>query len=305
MGKIDLIRNIAWLILGFALGPGSAFAQSTITARWLGVTGLSITDGEATLLFDPVFTKPGLQHWFLGARFISDIDRVRSGLAAAAVKNAEAIFISHTHFDHTIDAAAIAHLTGAKVYGGPSLHRVIQKSELSVKFELSGDRHVVQVGKFKVTMIRREHPPVLRRLEWKFLEGDVPEHFDFGFYQFHEGEVWCYFVEHRAGNILIDQSSQFFEGNSAYRGRVHTYFIGVANKRSIEDLIWGNIDRIRPRRVVPLHFDAFFLQASWLEKLRYLGPTLDELKKRLDRETNLRVEFRVPILFDPIQSGAN
>ena len=44
-----------------------------LTARWLGVAGLSISDGETTLLFDPVFTKP------TAPRFWARIPSNRSG----------------------------------------------------------------------------------------------------------------------------------------------------------------------------------------------------------------------------------
>lgn len=303
MSLRPLLALCGLLLMSAPLAPGAWGAQAApaaLTARWLGVAGLSLTDGEATLLFDPVVTKPGLQHWLLGLKFRSDVPRVRAALKRARIQAADAIFISHTHFDHAVDMAVFSQLTGATVYGGESLGRIASHNDFPVRFSRSEDGRVVQVGKFKVTMLRRTHPPVVQKLGWSFLPGPVPEDFDFGFFGFREGEMWCYFVEHPAGNTLIDSSSHFFEPNAAYSAKVNTYFVGVANKRNLDDLVTGNIARVTPARVVPLHFDLFFLELEKLEKFRFFGGTLDELRKRLGAMPEPRPEFVVPTLYEPI-----
>ena len=36
------------------------------------------------------------------------------------------------------------------------------------------------------------------------------------------------------------KSSHFFAPNAVYHGKIDTYFVGVANRRSLEDLVLGN-----------------------------------------------------------------
>lgn len=250
--------------------------------RWLGVAGLSITDGESTILIDPVFTKPSLNHWLFNSKFRSDPERVRVGLQRAEVRKAHAIFASHCHFDHAVDVARISEITGAPIYGGVSLQRIASADPgIHSKFVEIGDRKSVQVGRFKVISYRRDHPPIFHLRALKFLPGEVPAGFGFNFYDYSEGEVWGFRVEHPEGNLLIDQSSHFFDGNLEYTGKTDAYFVGVANKESLGALVEGNILRVAAPLVVPMHFDFFLLQSDFLESLSMPGMELELIRKRL------------------------
>ncbi|MBS1958941.1 MAG: MBL fold metallo-hydrolase [Bdellovibrionales bacterium] len=275
-------------------------SSNALTARWLGVAGLSVTDGATTLIFDPVFTKPTLKNWIFGSAFRANPERVGAGLGAAAIDKANAVMVSHTHFDHAVDAALVSRLTGATVYGSESLSRVVQKNDFPVRFEPVKDRQQITVGKFKITFIQREHSAILQGLDWKFLEGPVPADFDFKFYQYHVGETWAYFVEHPDGSILIDQGSHFFEPNAVYAGKADAYFVGVANKTSLEDLVANNINRICAPLVVPLHFDVFFLQGDWIESRRLPGSELEKVSERIGKNESCHPHFFIPTRNGPI-----
>jgi L-ascorbate metabolism protein UlaG (beta-lactamase superfamily) len=276
------------------LSAGSVGNAGALEVRWLGVAGLSITDGESTILIDPVFTKPSLKHWFFNSRFSSDPERVRVGLQGAEVRNAKAIFASHCHFDHSVDVARVSEITGGVIYGGMSLKRITSAdSSVRSRFSEIRDRESVSVGRFKVIPYRRGHPPIFHLRALKFLPGDVPEGFHFKFYDYHEGEVWGFRVEHPEGNLLVDQSSHFFDGNSEYAGKTDAYFVGIANKESLGSLVEGNILRMRAPLVVPLHFDFFLLQSGFLESLSMPGMELELIQKRL-RELSPGTSFLKP-----------
>jgi L-ascorbate metabolism protein UlaG (beta-lactamase superfamily) len=277
-------------------------AHAELTARWLGVAGIAITDGTSTLLFDPVFTKPTLRHWLLNAELKSDRARVEEGLRAAAVQRADAVFASHCHFDHASDVGVVSEKTGAMVYGGPSL-RKITLSDTGVRAKFSGirDGEAFQVGRFRIIPYRREHSPILRAIDWKFLPGAVKDDFHYEFYGFREGETWGYRVEHPEGNLLIDQSSQLWPGVSGYAGKTDTHFVGVANAASFENLLDENIRKINAPRVIPLHFDLFFLQSEALERQLLPGIKLDQFSIRLNGVPGKN--FLVPSKFEPIPIG--
>jgi L-ascorbate metabolism protein UlaG (beta-lactamase superfamily) len=115
--------------LGFsrdALGGGP------ITVRWLGTAGFAIEHDGTTLLIDPYVSRPSLWKCVTGP-IASD-----PALVARHAPKADAIVLGHTHFDHALDAPAIARATGAKVFGSRSAVGLCRASGL-------GEAQVVDV----------------------------------------------------------------------------------------------------------------------------------------------------------------
>lgn len=267
------------ILLFFSLILPSASFAEPLTARWLGVAGLVLSDGQTTVFFDPVFTKPSLKNWLTNSEFKSNEELVRKRLSQIGVTRADGIFSSHTHFDHAVDVATVAKITNATVYGGPSLERVVKNHWSDVRFRNSPDDAAIHLGAFTVHTLKRQHSPIFG--SWKFQHGDVPANFTSKFYEYREGETWSFYVEHPAGNILIDQGARFFSGNEKWLGRVNVYFVGVANKASFDDLLNANIIKVGAKKVFPLHFDFFLLQSDWLEAQRLPGTGLDKIEPYL------------------------
>ena len=279
--------------------PLSAIA-SPLTLRWLGVAGVSITDGKTTLLFDPVFTKPSLFHWIFGSEFRSDPKRVSAGLKMAEINKADAVFSSHEHFDHSVDVAQVSAQTGASIYGGVSLRRLTQADpSLKTHFESITSETPIQIGDFKVIPYQRAHAPILHGIEWKFLPGEVSESFHFEFYGYREGETWGYRIEHPEGKILLDQGSHSFPPNLRYAGKTDVYLVGVANKKSFDDLVENNIRAVGARLVIPLHFDVFFLQSESLESQAMPGTELERISEYFQKNIN-HSKFLIPNQSEPI-----
>jgi len=270
----------------------SAFAQ--LEGRWLGVGGVMLTDGKTTLLFDPVITKPGLSHWLLNAELIPDREAVKERLKLWKVSGAQALFISHTHFDHASDVGVVADLTGATVYGGPSLQTLVTYQAPKVPFAMVGNQDTVPVGDFRVTFFKRRHAPIIQWADWHFHEGPIPKDFSGKFWQFWGGETWSYFVEHPQGNTLIDQGSRFVEEFRPIAGKVKNYFMGVANKKSIEAVMKENLGILRPTNVFPIHFDFFFLQSDTMERWVMPGMELPELQEAVKKH-HPEIRFEIPV----------
>ena len=280
------------LFLLCLLLSSTAFAQ--LEGRWLGVGGVKLSDGTTTLLFDPVITKPELSHWLFNAELIPNRKLVVERLKLWNVTQAQAVFISHTHFDHASDVGPVAELTGATVYGGPSLKTVVTYQAPKVPFTLVSNQETVQVGDFRVTFFKRRHAPIIQWADWHFHEGDVPKDFKGKFWQFWGGETWSYFVEHPQGNTLIDQGSRFVEEFRPLAGKVKNYFMGVANKKSIEAVMKENLGVLRPTNVYPIHFDFFFLQSETMEHWVMPRMELEELKEAVKTQ-HPEIRFEVPV----------
>jgi L-ascorbate metabolism protein UlaG (beta-lactamase superfamily) len=257
------------LFLLFSLLLQSAFA---LEAKWLGVAGILLTDQETTLLIDPVLTKPNLSHWLFNRPFSSNQATAKERLKQLGVQKVDGIFISHCHFDHASDVGFLASHFKAPVHGGDSLKKIVHHHDPKAPFVMANDKSEFQIGKFKIKMFNRPHPAIIRPIDWHFLGGKI-ENFSGNFYDYREGEVWMFIIEHPEGITIFDQSSVFFEESQKYAGRVDNYFLGVSNPEDKDTLINNNVKRISPKRVIAIHHDFFFLESDYLSQ--WLLPTVD------------------------------
>jgi L-ascorbate metabolism protein UlaG (beta-lactamase superfamily) len=96
------------------------------TLSYLGVAGWKLEAGGRVLLFDPYFTRIDLDALPKDRAIEPD----RAAIERWAPKRADLILISHSHYDHLMDAPAIAAATGALVVGTDSTVRVARAAGL-------------------------------------------------------------------------------------------------------------------------------------------------------------------------------
>ena len=101
-------------------GPPPPAASETVVIRWLGNANYEFAYKGKVYLFDAYFDRTPRNH---------DI-----GFKAAEVSKAEAIFVSHAHFDHIADIGPVAAQTGAPVVGAPENQIVAAKGGETMKF---------------------------------------------------------------------------------------------------------------------------------------------------------------------------
>ena len=274
---------------------------TTLTATWTGVAGVILRDSDTTLVFDAVFTKPNLKHWVLNSTFTSNSELVSQNLKQLGIKKADAVFASHTHFDHAIDICEISKQTGAIMYGGESLKTLVKKQEpisqyKDLKFKDLQNKKPLQVGQFKLTFFQRTHAPIIRSINLEFLPDSVSERFESKFYDYHAGETWATLIEHPEGVIIFDQSAVLHDElyQAIPKGKkVIAHFVGTSNKISFDDLVKNNIEKVAAKNVIPIHFDFFFLQNNWLETLVLPATQIYDIQKKLSQ--NHQVNFLIPV----------
>jgi L-ascorbate metabolism protein UlaG (beta-lactamase superfamily) len=88
-----------------AMGGPMPKAKDMIVLRWLSTSNYELAFRGQVFLLDAYFDR--------GPR------NRPTGVVPREVKQADAIFIGHAHFDHMSDAAPIAQRTKAKVFGAP------------------------------------------------------------------------------------------------------------------------------------------------------------------------------------------
>ncbi len=86
-------------------GPMPPPDSDVVVIRWLGNANFEFAHKGKVYLFDAYFDRTPRSH--------------KIGFAAKDVSKAEAIFVSHAHFDHISDIGPVARQTGAPVVGAP------------------------------------------------------------------------------------------------------------------------------------------------------------------------------------------
>lgn len=140
-----------------------------LICRWLGVAGLEFTLQDYTLLVDPFFTRPPRRDLLNGARVPAN-----AALAALHAPRADAVLITHPHYDHILDVPGILRRTGAPAYGSPNACRLLALHGIPAAqaVRVTPGMHL-QLGPFTVEVFPADHAriPLAR-----WFNGPLPRH---------------------------------------------------------------------------------------------------------------------------------
>jgi len=263
------VRLAAVLLLGCAAAAG-AEPPATLGVRWLGVAGVSISDGDEVLLHDPFFSRPGLMR-MLFEYYEPDVPLLErllgAGSPAPELASADWILIGHAHYDHLGDAPWLAQRSGARLVGSPTAVNLAQGYGLAAertRSVLSGESF--EAGPFEVRVVESRHAKVaLGRVPF---EGEVstPPRGPVHAFSFKLGDARHYLVTHRASGLRIFTASSAgrhlpaLEALAAEGVRVDLL---IASTSGRDPAYAGDLVRtLRPRIVVPCHFDDLFERAD-------------------------------------------
>jgi L-ascorbate metabolism protein UlaG (beta-lactamase superfamily) len=241
------LRELEAAPLGLPAGLG---------VSWLGVSGYRLTYEGVSLFVDPYVSRVPLRALLLRRPAMPDeamIDRY-----ATAPGTVAGVLVGHTHFDHAVDAPAIARRYGAKAYGSASLGQLMRLHGLGhLAVEVAAHRPY-ELGPFVVRFVPSRHSKLLfgrkvpmdGELTCDHLHGLAP-----GAYKC--GAVWGIRID-VAGTSLYHQGSANLDDAELPAEPVDVFLAGVAG-RSVTPRYWARIlPRLDPRLVVPTHYDDFF-----------------------------------------------
>ena len=130
-----------------------------LEVSWLGVSGYRLTYEGVSLFIDPYVSRVPLRSLLLRRVAMPEeamIDRYAGAPGAVA-----GVLIGHTHFDHAVDAPAIARRYGAKAYGSPSLAHLMHLhgvGDLAVEVVA---HQSYELGPFVVRFVPSRHSKLL------------------------------------------------------------------------------------------------------------------------------------------------
>lgn len=234
-----------------------------VTVTWFGVSTLLFDDGQTQLLVDGFFSRPSLLDVLLDRRVSSDAATINYMLDAYGINRLAAVVTAHSHFDHAMDAGAVAVRTDAVVMGSESTANIARGAGVPEEhIRTAGDSLAETFGQFTVRMIRTRHAPASRRGEPP-LPGKIvsPLTQPAPISDWKEGDSYTIVIEHPLGNALVQASSGFIEG-ALENIQASVVFLGVALLTKMDDEYVRSYWRetvIEPgaTTVIAVHYDDF------------------------------------------------
>ena len=224
--------------------------------QWLGVSGYRLDYEGHTLLIDPYVSRVPLSALIKRTPAIPDPDLIDRYIGRLG--NCAGVLVGHTHFDHAVDAPAIAQRLGCSAYGSASLARLM-------RLHGAGDRAVevvpyqrYELGPFTVSFTPSAHSKLLLGLAVPF-DGELTcDHLDAlapGAYRC--GQVFGIAVEVAGATVYHQGSANLIDDALRLRG-VDVFLAGVAG-RGFTAGYWRRIlGLLAPQTVIPTHYDDFF-----------------------------------------------
>jgi L-ascorbate metabolism protein UlaG (beta-lactamase superfamily) len=249
-----------WVLRPIALEPSApAGTEGPWRLRYLGISGYELHIGDATLLLDPVYTRPSVLGLLTGP--------IGSGELPTSLPRADYILVNHAHYDHVIDSAAIALRTGAVVVGSRSVCNFARSRgvpEAQVREVRAGEHHTLVGVEF-----RAAHHTAVAGVAAP-LHGTIAA--DAGrlwFWQYRMDAVLSFRIHHGDRALWFQPSGLTSE--TALDAPADTLIVGLSGAPIDATAAAAALQESGALRVLPTHFDNFFLpRARGLTRLSFV-----------------------------------
>ena len=168
------------------------------------------------------------------------------------------VLVGHTHFDHAVDAPALARRLGCKAYGSRSLVNLMALHGLADRAVEVEPYRTYELGPFEVSFTPSVHSKLLLGLAVPY-DGELScEQLDSLCPSAYRcGQVWGITIAVGGARFYHQGSANLID--DAVRERDVDFFLAGVAGRSFTDRYWQRIlTRLQPRAVIPTHYDNFF-----------------------------------------------
>ncbi len=234
-----------------------------LKVTYFGTTTLLFDDGKDQILFDAHLTRPSLRKYIGNVKVGTDTGLCDHLIELHHIDRLRAIFVSHTHHDHVMDAPYIANKCGAVIYGSSSARNVALGGGVK-------DSHIVvfqqgreyRIGDFKIRVLKSLHskPTCLNNDLGVPIEKPLASPARLREYK--EGGSYDFYIEHGEKTILIRPSFNYIEGQLDGL-TAEVLFLGVAglaraDAKTQKIFFAETVEKTKARLVIPVHWDNFF-----------------------------------------------
>jgi L-ascorbate metabolism protein UlaG (beta-lactamase superfamily) len=224
--------------------------------EWLGVSGYRMTYEDRTLFVDPYLSRVPFSSLLRRRPTLPQPAALERFLRAPG--EVVGVLVGHTHFDHAVDAPAIARRFGCMAYGSDSLVTLMGLHGLADQTVSVEPYRTYELGPFEVSFTPSAHSKLLLGLAVPY-DGDLTcEHLDAlspGAYRC--GQVWGISIE-VAGTRFYHQGSANLIDEAVRERGVDVFLAGVAGRNFTDDYWRRILPLLDPAVIVPTHYDNFF-----------------------------------------------
>jgi L-ascorbate metabolism protein UlaG (beta-lactamase superfamily) len=227
-----------------------------LEVEWLGVSGYRMSFEGQTIFIDPYLSRVPFGDLLRRRPALPDpaaLDRFVHAHGEVA-----GVLVGHTHFDHAVDAPAIARRFDCKAYGSDSLLTLMGLHGLAKRTVEVEPYRTYELGPFEVSFTPSVHSKLLLGLAVPY-DGDLTcEHLDaLSPSAYRCGQVWGISIEVAGLRFYHQGSANLIDEAIRERG-VDVFLAGVAGRNFTEDYWQRILPRLDPEIVVPTHYDNFF-----------------------------------------------
>lgn len=242
--------------------------------RWLGTAGFELLSGSTSILIDPYLTR-------------NPRSRPEQRLTPSDFSHAQAILVTHGHFDHAYDVPAIVGASDALVFCSPLVSQSLAAKGVPwSRLRPCWGGETGEAGPFRFTAVPARHvtfdPQLVLSTAWRCLPA-LPELARLGSSHFPCGQVLAWYIE-------VEGKRLFHMGSACLphdlESEVDVFLVPVQGRTDICSVAADLVRRINPSVVIPHHHDDFYPPLS---RHIDLAPFEAELRGR-----GLRVQVRVP-----------
>jgi L-ascorbate metabolism protein UlaG (beta-lactamase superfamily) len=227
-----------------------------LEVEWLGVSGYRMTYEGRTLFIDPYLSRVPFRD--LALRRPARPDPAVLERFVQAPGETVGVLVGHTHFDHAVDAPALARRFGCSAYGSRSLVNLMALHGLADRAVEVEPYRTYELGPFEVSFTPSVHSKLLLGLAVPY-DGELScEHLDSLCPSAYRcGQVWGIAIAVAGLRFYHQGSANLIDG--AIREReVDVFLAGVAGRSFTEDYWKRILPALQPRTIVPTHYDNFF-----------------------------------------------
>jgi len=227
-----------------------------LEVEWLGVSGYRFSYEGKTLFVDPYLSRVPFRDLALRRQALPDPAALDRFLTAPG--ETVGVLVGHTHFDHAVDAPAIARRTGCPAYGSRSLVNLMALHGLAAQAVEVEPYRTYELGPFEVSFTPSAHSKLLLGLAVPYAGELSCDHLDGlspGAYRC--GQVWGISIA-VAGLRFYHQGSANLLDEAIRERDVDVFLAGVAGRSFTADYWQRILPKLNPAAIVPTHYDNFF-----------------------------------------------
>lgn len=264
-------------------------SPARLRLQYLGTNSIHISDGDVDVLIDPYFTRaevPPVSLVLCGSKQMeSNPEIIATVLQGAGITKADAIVLTHSHYDHILDVVNVAHYLAEQndgvypaIIGSASVAHVcrgggIPETSLVLVDQAVPHQHSYSVGasgEFEVQLFPGRHIylPIVRA----FIGGAITQELEppIDLFNLKEGGTFAICIRHEWGTFLSLGSAASVAGALNDVGPVDYLILGIAGLDNPHTRIWNymqlrgrerfyreTVEAVSPTKVFFSHWDDF------------------------------------------------